>query len=147
MLLVKNLKELLLCKNISVSSWFIFFLFFSSGEWMCRPGTDGGEADDAAAADGGRPAVAGAGGELHGNTHKINSFCQHFLSYKKKNIRHFCSSTSCFCFGNKNQSHCFIQLLIHNWGNPSLPGSGFSSQYDPPAGGATNTFLTPLIFS
>lgn len=51
---------------------------------MCRPGTDGGEADDAAAADGGRPAVAGAGGELHGNTHKINSFCQHFLSYKKK---------------------------------------------------------------
>lgn len=31
-----------------------------------RPGSDGGEADDAAAADGGRPAVAGAGGELHG---------------------------------------------------------------------------------
>lgn len=31
-----------------------------------RPGPDGGEADDAAAADGGRPAVAGAGGELHG---------------------------------------------------------------------------------
>lgn len=38
-----------------------------------RPGPDGGEADDAAAADGGRPAVARAGGELHG---KINSFVQ-----------------------------------------------------------------------
>lgn len=33
---------------------------------MCGPCYDGGEADDAAAADGGRPAVAGAGGELHG---------------------------------------------------------------------------------
>lgn len=29
-------------------------------------GSDGGETDDAAAADGGRPAVVGAGGELHG---------------------------------------------------------------------------------
>ncbi len=36
---------------------------------MCRPGSDGGEADDAATTDGGRPAVAGAGGELHGKTH------------------------------------------------------------------------------
>lgn len=36
---------------------------FSTGE---QPGSDGGEADDAAAADGGRPAVVGAGGELHG---------------------------------------------------------------------------------
>lgn len=34
---------------------------------MCGPGSDGGEADDSAAADGGWPAVAGAGGELHGN--------------------------------------------------------------------------------
>lgn len=41
---------------------------FCTGQWMCRPRYDGGEADDAAATDGGRPAVAGAGGELHGNT-------------------------------------------------------------------------------
>lgn len=41
---------------------------------MCRPGYDGGEADDAAATDGGRSAVAGAGGELHGNT----EICFHF---------------------------------------------------------------------
>lgn len=33
---------------------------------MWRPGYDGREADDAATTDGGRPAVAGAGGELHG---------------------------------------------------------------------------------
>ena len=39
---------------------------FPTGRWMWRPGYDGGEADDAAATDGGRPAVAGAGGELHG---------------------------------------------------------------------------------
>lgn len=36
---------------------------------MCRPCYDGGEADDAATTDGGRPAVAGAGGKLHGKTH------------------------------------------------------------------------------
>lgn len=47
---------------------------FSTGQWMCRPGYDGGEADDAAATDGGRSAVAGAGGELHGNT----EICFHF---------------------------------------------------------------------
>lgn len=35
---------------------------------MCRPCSDGGEADDAATTDGGRPAVAGAGGDLHGKT-------------------------------------------------------------------------------
>lgn len=35
---------------------------------MCEPGADGGETDDAAAADGGRPAMAGAGGELHGES-------------------------------------------------------------------------------
>lgn len=34
---------------------------------MCRPGYDGGETDDAATTDGGRPTVAGAGGELHGH--------------------------------------------------------------------------------
>lgn len=34
------------------------------GLW--RPVPDGGEADDAAAADGRRPAVAAAGGEPHG---------------------------------------------------------------------------------
>lgn len=42
---------------------------FSVGRWMCRPCYDGGEADDAATTDGGRPAVAGAGGKLHGKTH------------------------------------------------------------------------------
>lgn len=36
---------------------------FSTGR---RPGSDGGETDDAATTDGGRPAMAGAGGELHG---------------------------------------------------------------------------------
>lgn len=39
-----------------------------TGHWMCRPCSNGGEAHDAATTDGGRPAVAGAGGELHGNT-------------------------------------------------------------------------------
>ena len=42
---------------------------FSTGK---RPCYDGGEADDAATTDGGRPAVAGAGGELHGKTQVIN---------------------------------------------------------------------------
>lgn len=41
---------------------------FSTGKWPCY---DGGEADDAATTDGGRPAVAGAGGELHGKTQVI----------------------------------------------------------------------------
>lgn len=40
----------------------------STGKWPCY---DGREADDAAATDGGWPAVAGAGGELHGKTQVI----------------------------------------------------------------------------
>ena len=38
---------------------------------MCRPGYDGGETDDAATTDGGRPAVDGAGGELYGHGNGI----------------------------------------------------------------------------
>lgn len=39
----------------------------SAGQRVCRSVSDGGPADDAAAADGGRPAVAGRRGEPHGN--------------------------------------------------------------------------------
>lgn len=46
---------------------------FSTGQWMCWPCADGGEADDAAATDGGWPAVAWAGGELHGNNTHANT--------------------------------------------------------------------------
>lgn len=42
-----------------------------AGQRLRGPGSDGGQADDAAAADGGRPAVAGAGGESHGNSNSV----------------------------------------------------------------------------
>lgn len=52
----------------------------STGRWLWRPGCDGGEADDAATTDGGRPAVAGAGGELHGDGNGINRLATAFTS-------------------------------------------------------------------
>lgn len=39
-------------KSKGASMHFSASMFFT-GRWMCRPGYDGGEADDAAAADGG----------------------------------------------------------------------------------------------
>lgn len=52
---------------------------FYTGRW---PDSDGGETDDAATTDGGRPAVVGAGGELHGihtHTHNITELFKHKL--------------------------------------------------------------------
>lgn len=50
---------------------------FSTGQWS---DSDGGETDDAATTDGGRPAVVGAGGELHGiHTHNITEIFIHKL--------------------------------------------------------------------
>lgn len=62
---------------------------------MCRSRSDGGAADDAAAADGGRSTVAGAGGELHGEyTLTLTYLCINYFVFVCGQLPRYGQSTS-----------------------------------------------------
>lgn len=83
---------------------------------MCWPGYDGGEADDAATTDGGRPAVAGAGGELHGssNTHRdIHTQAAFQVSSEKNSCALVISCHVIDLTAVHSSAHCALFKCVH----------------------------------